>query len=165
MIKPFHLIVLFLRNGSVLADITVLATINATTTSRGDFFDHFFEGLESPFEKPLKVTSIVVQGKQTYWIYPALLLLLLFRQNNVLIITLTPSIQETESSHMTCMQTLFYVLYCVIIHNHNEPIACYGQGKIMKFILYTSYRPPICWSSYITGVALKSCLFISSNIR
>ena len=51
-----------LRNGSVQADIKVLATINTNTTEKGDALDHLIKGLDSSLDEGLKVTAIVVLG-------------------------------------------------------------------------------------------------------
>ena len=57
IIKPFRL-----RNGSVQADIKVLATINTNTTEKVDALDHLIKGLDSSLGEGLKVTAIVVLG-------------------------------------------------------------------------------------------------------
>ena len=46
------------------ADIKVLATINTNTTDKDDALNHLIGGLGMSFGDRLKVTSIVVQGKQ-----------------------------------------------------------------------------------------------------
>ena len=47
------------------ADIKVLATINTNTTGKNDAIDDFLEELYSSSWERLKVTAIVVPGKET----------------------------------------------------------------------------------------------------
>ena len=55
---------LFLSNGSVQADIKVIATINTNTARKDEAIDYLIEGLDSFSGDGLKVTAIVVQGKK-----------------------------------------------------------------------------------------------------
>ena len=55
---------LFLSNGSVQADIKVIATINTNTTRKDEAIDYLIEGLDTFSGERLKVTAIAVQGKQ-----------------------------------------------------------------------------------------------------
>ncbi|KAJ7337779.1 hypothetical protein OS493_007935 [Desmophyllum pertusum] len=63
ILKIYDVEILRFRNGSVQADIKVLATINTNTTEKVDALDHLIKGLDSSLGKGLKVTAIVVLGK------------------------------------------------------------------------------------------------------
>ena len=54
---------LVFRNGSLRADIKVLATINTNTTDKDDALNHLIGGMRSSFGDRLKITSIRVQGR------------------------------------------------------------------------------------------------------
>lgn len=54
----------FFSNGSVKAEVRVLATINANTTSKDEAIDQVIHGLDSSLGKELNVTSLVVLGKR-----------------------------------------------------------------------------------------------------
>ena len=49
-------------NGSVEADIRVLATMNTNTTNKGEVIDQLIGGLDSSLGKGLNVTTILVLG-------------------------------------------------------------------------------------------------------
>ncbi|XP_022787757.1 uncharacterized protein LOC111327755 [Stylophora pistillata] len=61
-LKIYDVITMQFRNGSVRADIKVLATINTNRTDKDDALNHLIEGVRSSFGDRLKVTSILVQG-------------------------------------------------------------------------------------------------------
>lgn len=50
-------------NGSVKAEVRVLAIMNTNTTSKDEAIDHLIDGLDSSLGKGLNVTTIVVLGK------------------------------------------------------------------------------------------------------
>ena len=54
----------FFSNGSVKAEVRVLATINANTTSKDEAIHQVIHGLDSSLGKELNVTSLVVLGKR-----------------------------------------------------------------------------------------------------
>lgn len=51
-------------NGSVKAEIRILAIMNTNTTSKDEAIDRLIGGLDSSLEKELNVTTLVVLGKQ-----------------------------------------------------------------------------------------------------
>ena len=51
-------------NGSVKAEVRVLAIMNTNTTSKDEAIDHIISGLNSSLGKGLNVTTLVVLGKQ-----------------------------------------------------------------------------------------------------
>lgn len=64
MVVARKLGVIFFSNGSVKAEVRVLATINANTTSKDEAIDQVIHGLDSSLGKELNVTSLVVLGKR-----------------------------------------------------------------------------------------------------
>lgn len=51
-------------NGSVKADVRVLAIMNTNTTSIDEAIDQLIDGLDSSLGKGLNVTTLIVLGKQ-----------------------------------------------------------------------------------------------------
>ena len=65
MVVARKLGVIFFSNGSVKAEVRVLATINANTTSKDEVIDHLIDGLDwDSLRKDLNMTTLVVLGKQ-----------------------------------------------------------------------------------------------------
>lgn len=68
LVETFHIAIspwyLFLRrNGSVKADVQVIAVINANTTKEDEARDHLIDGIESALKERFDVTIIIVLGK------------------------------------------------------------------------------------------------------
>nr|XP_058964172.1 uncharacterized protein LOC131790911 isoform X2 [Pocillopora verrucosa] len=65
ILKIYDVITIHFRNGSLRADIKVLAAINTNTTDNDDALNHLIGGMRSSFGNRLKITSIWVQ--ETPW--------------------------------------------------------------------------------------------------
>ncbi|KAL9962082.1 hypothetical protein ACROYT_G031152 [Oculina patagonica] len=63
VLKIYDVRIMGISNGSVKADIKILATINRNTTRKGDAIDHLLDELDSSLWEGLKVTAIVVPEK------------------------------------------------------------------------------------------------------
>ena len=62
--RTFGVVLFCFSNGSVKAEVRVLATMNTNTTGKDEAINHLIDGLDSSLGKDLNVTTLKVLGKQ-----------------------------------------------------------------------------------------------------
>ena len=62
--RTFGVVLFCFSNGSVKAEVRVLATMNTNTTGKDEAINHLIDGLDSSLGKDINVTALKVLGKQ-----------------------------------------------------------------------------------------------------